>query len=140
MNTNNTLINIIAELKKEVRKCDSFGKYEYPYDSKNIKIELENEENEESLNKAYSCLQELLEISNYDLSKFDTSGIRIVIIRNNNYFDEKSESIKFRFNKERFVGVFHNYACDKHKPFSQLVWKLWTYLHEKIDDPMRLGA
>ncbi|EAJ4513494.1 hypothetical protein R7580_000785 [Campylobacter coli] len=116
-------INILASSKNSKKLEEGF------WFTKDKTIALGNDDS--NLDEVYEHLKECIDKSK-DLSKFDGECIRVIISANGNYFDEGSESIRFRFNGCGSLGVFHNWECDKHKAFSPLVWKLWSFLHEQI--------
>lgn len=87
------------------------------------------DENDEKFEEILKGFSRILSDSQYDLSSFGYEGIRVVITR----MDEKHpESVKFRLSENGELGVFQNWMRDKDKPFSSAVWKMWSFLNDKL--------
>ena len=87
------------------------------------------DENDKGFEEILKEFKKMLSYMQYDLSSFGYEGIRIVITRKE---ETNPESVKFRLTENGELGVFQNWIRDKDKPFSSIVWKLWSFLHEQL--------
>ena len=87
------------------------------------------DENDKEFKKILKEFKKMLSYMQYDLSNFGYEGIRIVITIKE---ETNPESVKFRLTENGELGVFQNWIRDKDKPFSSIVWKLWSFLNEQL--------
>lgn len=87
------------------------------------------DENDKGFEEILKEFKKMLSYMQYDLSSFGYEGIRIVITRKE---ETNPESVKFRLTENGELGVFQNWIRDKDKPFSSIVWKLWSFLNEQL--------